>query len=110
MNKSQLKETILKEFDNILKEYKYELYHKTFTAAATEARKVAEKKGFEIDEENWTTEVAFNGKYTRARPSVGKTNSFTVALTKNGKPQRKHLHFQVYGMESGNFELNAYVS
>ena len=77
---------------------------------AQEARKVAEKKGFEIDEENWTTEVAFGGKYKRARPSVGKSNSFSVALTKNGKPQRKHLHFQVYGMESGNFELNAYVS
>ena len=110
MNKSQLKETILQEFDNILKEYKYELYHKSFTAAAQEARKVAEKKGFEIDEENWTTEVAFGGKYKRARPSVGKSNSFSVQLLKNGKPQRKHLHFQVYGMESGNFELNAYIS
>ena len=110
MNKSQLKETILKEFDNILKEYKYKLYHKSFTEAAQEARKVAEKKGFEIDEENWTTEVAFGGKYKRSRPSVGKSNSFSVQLLKNGKPQRKHLHFQVYGMESGNFELNAYVS
>ena len=44
------------------------------------ARKVAEKKGFEIDEENWTTEVAFGGKYRRARPSVGKSNSFSVAI------------------------------
>ncbi|RPG65047.1 MAG: hypothetical protein CBC02_008150 [Flavobacteriaceae bacterium TMED42] len=105
-----MKEVILQEFNNILKEYKYELYHKTFTAAAQEARKVAEKKGFEIDEENWTTEVAFGGKYKRARPSVGKSNSFSVQLIKNGKPQRKHLHFQVYGMESGSFELNAYVS
>ena len=70
----------------------YKLYHKSFTRQ--EARKVAEKKGFEIDEENWTTEVAFGGKYKRARPSVGKSNSFSVALIKNGKPQRKHLHFQ----------------
>jgi hypothetical protein len=110
MNKEKLKQVILTEFNSILKEYKYELYHKSFTSAAETARKVAEKKGFEIDEENWTTEVAFCGKYRRARPSVGKSNSFSVALTKNGKPQRKHLHFQVYGMESGNFELNAYVS
>jgi hypothetical protein len=109
MKTSELRELIREEFKLML-ESKYELYHKSFTAAATEARKVAEKKGFEIDEENWTTEVAFNGKYTRARPRVGKTNSFSVALTKNGKPQRKHLHFQVYGMESGSFELNAYVS
>ena len=104
MDKTQLKQLIEEEFQLLLKEYKYELYHKSF---AQEARKVAEKKGFEIDEENWTTEVAFGGKYKRARPSVGKSNSFSVALTKNGKPQRKHLHFQVYGMESGNFELNA---
>jgi hypothetical protein len=110
VNKSDLKQVILKEFDNLLKEYKYELYHKSFTSAAETARKVAEKKGFEIDEENWTTEVAFGGKYRRARPSVGKSNSFSVALIKNGKPHRKHLHFQVYGMESGSFELNAYVS
>ena len=110
MNKEKLKQVILTEFNSILKEYKYELYHKSFTSAAETARKVAEKKGFEIDEENWTTEVAFGGKYRRARPSVGKSNSFSVALIKNGKPQRKHLHFQVYGIESGSFELNAYVS
>jgi len=110
MKHSDLKQIIREELKSILKEYKYKLYHKSFTEAATEARKVAEKKGFEIDEENWTTEVAFGGKYKRARPSVGKSNSFSVALIKNGKPQRKHLHFQVYGMESGSFELNAYVS
>ena len=109
MNKSDLKQVIREELKSLL-EKQYELYHKSFTSAAETARKVAEKKGFEIDEENWTTEVAFGGKYRRARPSVGKSNSFSVALIKNGKPQRKHLHFQVYGMESGNFELNAYVS
>jgi len=109
MNKAKLKQVIEQEFTNLLNEYKYKLYHKSFTSAAEEARKVAEKKGFEIDEENWTTQVAFGGKYTRARPSIGKSNSFSVQLIKNGKPQRKHLHFQVYGMESGSFELNAYV-
>ena len=82
MNKTQLKQVIEEEFRKLLKEYKYKLYHKSFTSAAEEARKVAEKKGFEIDEENWTTEVAFGGKYKRARPSVGKSNSFSVALTK----------------------------
>ena len=109
MNKTQLKEIILQEF-NSLREGKYELYHKTFTAAATEARKLAEKQGYEIDDDSWTTEVTFNGKYTRARPSIGKTNRFTIDLHKNGKPQRKQLQFQVYGMEGGKFELNAYVA
>lgn len=88
----------------------HNLYHTSFTASAEEARRVAEQKGFVVNEENWTTEVAFGGKYTRARPSVGVSHSFSVQLTKNEKVQRKHLHFQVYGMESGNFELNAYVA
>jgi 23S rRNA A1618 N6-methylase RlmF len=44
MNKEKLKEVILTEFNSILKEYKYKLYHKSFTEAAEEARKVAEKK------------------------------------------------------------------
>ena len=109
MKKSALKEFIREEVRR-LKEAKYELYHKSFTAAATEARKVAEKQGYEIDDDSWTTEVTFNGKYTRARPSIGKTNRFTVDLHKNGKPQRKQLQFQVYGMEGGKFELNAYVA
>jgi hypothetical protein len=110
MNKAKLKQVIEEEFQKLLKEYKYKLYHKSFTAAATEARKHAEKQGYEIDDDSWSTEVTFNGKYTRARPSVGKTNRFTVDLLKNGKSQRKHLQFQVYGMEGGKFELNAYVA
>ena len=88
----------------------YSIYHKSFTSASQEARQIAENKGFAINEENWTTQVAFGGRYTRSRPEVGVSHSFSVELTKNEKVQRKHLHFQVYGMESGNFELNAYVA
>ena len=44
MNKAQLKQVIKEEFQKLLKEYKYKLYHKSFTQAAEEARKVAEKK------------------------------------------------------------------
>ena len=39
----------------------------------------------------------------------GKTNRFSIELSKDGKVQKKHLHIQVYGMKS-KYELNAYIS
>lgn len=90
--------------------YDYVIYHNSFSDCADAARKYAESKGYTIDEQDWQTQVALGGKYTRSRPSIGKTNSFSVGLIKNGKVQRKGLNFQVYGMESGKYELNAYVN
>ena len=84
-------------------------YFNTFTDAAEFARKTAEKKGFEIDTNDWHSQVTMGGRYSRARPSVGKTTTFTVNLLKNNKPTKKYLHFQVYGMQSGKFELNNYI-
>ena len=86
----------------------YKVYHPSFTSAATAAKEYAQRKGYEIDEDGWWNSVATGGRYTRSRPSVGKTHKFSVALTKGGKPQRKQLHFQVHGMKSG-YELNAYI-
>jgi len=87
----------------------YKVYHKSFSEAAQEAIKVAKKKGFDVDEEDWQNEVAMGGRYNRARPATGDTHDFKVALTKNGKPTKKFLVFQVYGMKN-QFELNAYIS
>lgn len=85
-------------------------YFNSFTHAAEAAREYALKKGYEIDEDDWQTQVALGGRYNRSRPGVGKTHSFSVGLTRLGKPQRKGLHFSVYGMESGKFELVVYIS
>jgi hypothetical protein len=85
-------------------------YFKSFTDAASSARAYAMKKGYEIDEDDWQTQIAFGGKYSRSRPSVGKTNSFSIGLLRNGKPQRKALNISVYGMDSGNFELTNYIN
>jgi len=79
-------------------------YFKSFTDAVEFARKATEKRGFTIDEDDWQTQIAFGGKYSRSRPSKGKTNSFTVGLLKNGKPQRKSLQISVFGMPSGSYE------
>ena len=85
-------------------------YFKSFTQAVEFARKATEKRGFTIDEDDWQTQIAFGGKYSRSRPSKGKTNSFTVGLLKKGKPQRKSLQISVFGMPSGSYELTHYIN
>jgi hypothetical protein len=88
-----------------LEEAKYPLYHKTFTSAAQAALDLAKKQGFEVDEDDWFNQVSTGPK----KPGKGKTNRYIVKVTKNGKETRKRLAFQVYGMDSGKYELNAYV-
>ena len=92
-----------------LNEADYKVYHKSFTASADEARKFAEKRGFEIDEDDWQSQIGLGGRNIKSRPSVGKTHNFTVGLLKDGKPQRKALQISVYGMKNG-YELNAYIN
>jgi hypothetical protein len=91
-------------------EAKDETYFKTASDAVGYARAQAEKKGFEIDEQDWNSEITMGGRYSRTRPGVGKTNSFSVGLLKGGKPQRKNLNISLYGMESGKFELTYYIN
>ena len=85
-------------------------YFKSFTDAVEFARKATEKRGFTIDEDDWQSQIAFGGKYSRSRPSKGKTNSFTVGLLKKGKPQRKSLQISVFGIDSGSYELTHYIN
>jgi hypothetical protein len=93
-----------------IKESSIPIYHNSFTDAVNTARQYVEKKGYEIDEDDWFTQIGTGGKYTRARPSIGKTHSFSVGLIKNGKPQKKNINISVYGMDSGRYELTAYIA
>ena len=83
-----------------------QLYHNSFSAAVQHAMKQVQKKGYEIDEDDWQRKVASGP----SKPSAGKTNRYTVNLMKNGKPVKQKLQMQVYGMDSGKYELNMYVS
>jgi hypothetical protein len=91
---------------------KYPIHHSSFSSAVDAARTLAEKSGFEIDEDDWFNSVSTGPR----KPSAGKTNRYKILLTKNGKPVKKMLVFQVYGMDkrigehSGTYELNAYIS
>ena len=86
-----------------------EVYFSTFSGAVQFARQKVEDRGYVIDEEDWWNEVNTG----HGRPKEGDTTRMTIGLIRNGKPQRKALHIQVFnrGIElKHNFELNYYVS
>ena len=85
---------------------KYKIMHKTMSAALQHAYDEAEKKGFEVDKDDIDNKVAMGPR----TPSSGKTNSYNLGLSKNGKPVKKRLHIQVYNMDNKGYELNMYVS
>jgi hypothetical protein len=85
---------------------KYQIYHPSYSSAVQHALSQAEKQGFTVDMDDYTQKVAFGPK----KPSVGKTNSFSITLMdKSGKISKKKLQMQVYGMEGGKYELNMYT-
>ena len=85
-------------------------YYNSATEAVNAAKADIEKRGFEVDENDWQDQIAMGGKYGRLRPGTGKTHKFTVGLVKNGKPQRKALQISLFGMPSGKYELTYYVN
>ena len=89
---------------NAMNEAKFEVYHKTYTSAIEAARAWAEKQGYEINNDDAFTKIGVGPK----KPSEGKTNRFSIELSKDGKPQKKMLHIQVYGMKN-SYELNCYI-
>ena len=83
----------------------YDIYHKSYSSAVQHALAQVKQRGYEIDMDDYQNKVATGPR----KPSVGKTNSFSIDLTKAGKPVKNKLHMQVYGMEGGKYELNMYT-
>lgn len=111
MNLSNLNKNLIEAANKILsgdielKEGKsstgYELYHKDFSSAMAHAYAHAKKKyGIEVDPKEIDNKVALGPK----KPSKGKTNTYRLL----GKDGKKAFHVQVYGMDSGKYELNMY--
>jgi hypothetical protein len=88
-----------------LNEANYEIKHKTFSSAIQHAVEVAAKKGYEVDPDDYDRKVAMGPK----KPSKGKTNSYSIKLTKNGKEQRKALQVQIANLDDKFYELNMYI-
>ena len=94
-----------KEETDLQEKSDYEVYHKDYSGAVQTAIKQAEKRGFEVDMDDWHDKVATGPK----KPSAGKTNSFSINLMKDGKPSKKKLQMQVYNMDNHKYELNMYI-
>ena len=107
--KKTVNELTKEEFDigeeSINEKSDYEVYHKDYSGAVQAAIKQAEKRGYEVDMNDWHDKVATGPK----KPSAGKTNSFSVKLKKDGKESKKALHLQVYNMDNHKYELNMYI-
>jgi hypothetical protein len=94
-----------KEETDLQEKSDYEVYHKDYSGAVQTAIKQAEKRGYEVDMDDWHDKVATGPK----KPSSGKTNSFSINLMKDGKPSKKKLQMQVYNMDNHKYELNMYI-
>jgi hypothetical protein len=82
----------------------YTINHKTFSSAVQHAIDVAEKRGFQVDDDDWDRKVAMGPR----KPSSGKTNMYSIGLMKNGKDVKQKLNMQVY-YDEGRYELNMYI-
>lgn len=82
----------------------FEVYHKSYTSAINAAKEYAEKKGYEINDDDSFRQIGMGPR----KPSEGKVNRFSIELSKDGKVQKKQLQIQVYGMRNV-YELNAYI-
>lgn len=103
----------------LLKEaFKPETYYDTFSAAVQDARKYAESKGFEVDDDDWHSKITTG----QGKPHGGKTTHVLIGLNKGGKPTRKGLSISVYNrdrpmadrtgpaMQHNVYELTTYIS
>jgi hypothetical protein len=99
------KAAALKEHFDLQEKSDYEVYHKDYSGAVQTAIKQAEKRGYEVDMDDWHDKVATGPK----KPSSGKTDSFSINLMKDGKASKKKLQMQVYNMDNQKYELNMYI-
>lgn len=84
---------------------KQDLYFDSYSQAISAALETVQKKGLEPDEYDVWNNITLG----KRKPQPGETNKMSVGLLKNGEKIKKALHIQVYGMESGKYELNSYI-
>lgn len=88
------------------KYHPYEIYHDAYYKAVDEALEHAKRHGFETDPEEVSDKVGLGPR----KPQPGDTNSFNLHLYKDGKLTKRGLAFQIYGLESGRYELTVYIA
>ncbi len=85
----------------------YTLYHSTLRAAIKEVEDYLAIDNLQIDPEIYWFTFA-----NKPAPEPGIYNRYDPPLVRLGGKHRngQFVHIQVYGMESGNYELNFYTS
>ena len=83
----------------------YQIYHNQYSSAVNAALEYVKSKGYEVNDDDVWNEISIGP----AKPKEGVTNKASIGLTKDGKPQKKMLHIQIYGMKD-RYELNAYIN
>lgn len=85
----------------------YKVYHDSFTSVVDEVIKHNEKQGLYMSENDIWTDISTGP----GKPRNGRTDRYSLPLfDKDGKPAKKAVHFQVYDMGKGKYELNMYNS
>ena len=80
-------------------------YFETLSAALNAVREKVAKKGFAVDEDNMFAEFGTGGI------NYGETKKATISLLKNGVPDNKRsVTIAIYRMDSGKYELTAYLN
>ena len=85
------------------------IYHDTYSAALQHAYATADKKGYQIEDEDYHKSTA----HVDPRPHSGEKKRLTFPLTKNGKTSKQQLHVQVYNRGNDvptKYELNHYIA
>jgi hypothetical protein len=86
----------------------YEIYHPSYTSAMQTMENFVMSQGYMLDKEEMADTIGLGP----TKPSNGKTNRLSLSLSKNGKLQKKRVHFQVYnrGTKGNEYELNVYIA
>jgi hypothetical protein len=80
-------------------------YFETLSAALDAVRERVEKKGFTVDEDDMFTQFGTGGI------NYGETKRATIPLLRNGIPdKRRSVTIAIYRMDSGKYELTAYLN
>jgi hypothetical protein len=87
------------------KKKEVESYFDTYSAAISAALDDTREKGYDVDEDDIWMKISVG----EGRPKVGKSQTVSLTLYKNGKEQRRALHISVYAMEGGQYELTHYI-
>ena len=84
----------------------YIIHHDLYSNAISEMTDYIQKNGYLYNEDEFFNTVTTGP----GKPQEGKTHRFSLQMFKGDKETKKNIQVQIYGYETGKFELNMYIS